>query len=380
MIAGAALSPLALWGSSCALEGFNRVEADAPLGCPHATVPPPPSVTGSGGDIEIIVAVRAFDLGELETDAGSAPVGFDLDRTCTCQGEGPNCTPLADAGADASAHCDAPEGRDNAAARIFKLLTSAFGEDGFGSAFYSAKTEEGAWSVLLRVRGYNGEPDDDRVQFDWYVATNFSAGGNVGAPQWDGEDAWPILSSALNRSESDAGTALDSGVYNPEDTRFTDPNAYVTGGVLVAALPEAEITLSGGVNTISILVSGGTLSATIEPAAVSGGYLLRDAIFGGRWKTSEVFRSLSTYRSNDGKAYCKTDPFYPAAKSTLCGSADILDRPGSPTLYCDSISIGIRFQTFPARIGAILDPAPPSPGCMPAAFSPENDACKPPAP
>lgn len=374
-IAIAALGPVCAWGSSCALDGFHNVDAPpAAEVCPHASAPPPPSVSGAGGDVELVVALRSIDMGEdAAPDAG--PIGLDLDRVCTCQGEGPSCTPRVP---DAGAPCDTEGGRDNAAQKIFRLLVSAFGADSFGSAYYSQFAEQGAWSVLLRVRGYSGEPDDDRVRFDWYISTDYGLGNNGGAPVWGGEDTWPVSSSALNPVQ-DGGTVLDSGAYSLEDPRYTDPNAYVSGGVLVAALPETRLTLAGDPSTMSLTVSGGFITARIEPMpGVGDGWVLRDGMLVGRWTVSEVFRSIGSFRDDDGLPYCTSGVFYQVGKNQICSSADMLDKPGSPTALCDSISFGVRFETYPARLGAILDPPAPTSGC-PGPTDPSNDSCPEPA-
>jgi hypothetical protein len=318
-----------------------------------------------------VVAVRSIDLGEGQPNA---EVGLDLDLTCSCQGEGPTCTPLNDAGP----RCDGPDGRDNAALRIFNVLSSAFGSDAFGSDFYSQQSETGGWSLLMRIRGYNGQPDDDRVRFDWYITTSFALGNPGQQPAWGGNDEWPVSSTSLYPiadAGMEAGTPLDGGTYDLEGVKYTDSNAYVSGGVLVAALPEAELVLAGSINTISVKVSGGFVVAPIEPVpGVGDGFALRDGTLVGRWRVEEVFRSISSFRDNDGMPYCTTGLFYSAGKKQFCASADILDSPGSPTSPCDALSLGIKFQTHPAKLGTILDPAPPTPGCDPAS-DPANDSC-----
>src|SRR5262245_58669574 len=80
--------------------------------CGHVQPPPPPSKTDSGADVELVVALRQFDVGETALRDGPS-VGYDLDALCSCRGDGASCNPPAYARADT---CDGPDGRDNAAA------------------------------------------------------------------------------------------------------------------------------------------------------------------------------------------------------------------------------------------------------------------------
>ncbi|MFW5741602.1 MAG: hypothetical protein ACOC1F_14725, partial [Myxococcota bacterium] len=81
----------------------------------------------------------------------------------------------------------------------------------------------GDWTLLLRVRGYNGLPDDDRVRLDWYIPAEFYVlqDGGKAPPAWDGSDAWPIRTTSLHPPAS--GQPWDA-----DDTKCFDEHAYVT--------------------------------------------------------------------------------------------------------------------------------------------------------
>lgn len=345
IVAAAAVAPTALWAPSCLLDGFERVpamttEEDAgvePSVCTHVTYPPPPPPdTADAGavDLSFTVALRTIDLGE---DPASAAVGLDLDGTCTCLGEGPSCQPVyPDAGQSA---CDLNGGRDNVGTKLFEFMRTAFTASQFGSTFYSQQAEIGRWSVLMRVRHYNGQPDDSQVQLDWYV----SPGLGGAFPVWDGNDQWPVQSDQ----------AIGGDIDQPQ---FTDPAAYVTNYILVAGLPELPMRLGGAVSSIEVYLSGAFLMAEIgaEPDAGDAS-VLRQGTLVGRWTLQNLFRSIGSYRSETGEPYCTDDLFYSAAKQQLCARADILSKPGSPTATCDALSLGMAFNTWPAKIGGLHD-------------------------
>jgi hypothetical protein len=387
----AAAAPLVLWASSCALNGFERVgpgsgggsaetpdsgttgsmidaSTDAPVGCVHATYPELPQGQDGDADIEFVVAIRSVDFGE-ETKAAERLYGLDLDKECTCSGGRRTCQPRT---GDAP-HCDGPGGRDIASADLFKSLQLVAPE--LTSSAYSQSIEDGNWSLLLRVRHYDGQENDSSVTLDWYVTTSFSMQNGSARPAWNGEDRWPLSSAGL--TSPDGGTfSPDSGYDGVEHPRYTSASAYVSSGVLVAPFSEIELNLVGRTHAaIKIKTSGATLMGRIEkqdgPVA---GYALRQGIIAGRWTEQEIFRALSSYRRSDGSAVCTNKPYYAAGKRTFCRALDINEVEGPTSRPCDALSIGVGFEAFPALLGDSYLAVPETPGC-PAAQDPLYDTC-----
>src|SRR5581483_9709741 len=160
--------------------------------CSHVTPPGPPSVKNAGGNIDFVTAVHAIGLGE---QSGSPPIGFDLDRYCTCEGDPPSCQSPKKA-----TTCDEKGGIDDAAVLIVKGLQVAYGgSSSFGSTYFSNKADAGYWSLLIRVRNYNGMMDDDQVEVDLYPAAGSPATTPANMPpQWNGTDEWPVTTSSLS--------------------------------------------------------------------------------------------------------------------------------------------------------------------------------------
>jgi hypothetical protein len=319
--------------------------------CGHARPPDPPAISDAGGDIEFIVAVSSVDFGDASGDPGA--YGYDLDFRCTCQGEGNGCLRENWASADA---CDGPEGRDNITGAFMAKMAALF--DNFGSEDWSAAALAGEWSLLLRVRGYNGEPNDDRVRLDWYVPDQYweDKPDKTYVPAWDGTDTWPLRASTLED---------DTDIETP---KYFDEHAYVSDGVLVGSLTESAFQLSA---EYAVEFNGAFITANI--VQVDNRWGLEEGLLASRWKIDTILAQISRI-SLLGLPLCTNHPAYAGIKAQICAYADIYSGVGGPTTPCDSISTGMRFETAPATFGEIVvDAAQPSP-CEPA-LDPGNDSC-----
>jgi hypothetical protein len=344
----------------CALPSFTLVPPapdaghDAgrpePAGCVIATYPDPPGGTDDGTAIPMVFAIHSIDMG----DNGDTP-GYDLDYFCTCIDDGgPSC---AGASPQISTYCDAPGGVDNQAAKLFQLIELGFGPATFGSEFFSTEAGGGAWSLLIRLDGYNGMPDDPSV-----TVALFPSHGLGSVPKWDGTDVWPVMPASVG----------DGGTSTP---LFTSDGAYVSQGVLVATLPTTQITLAGsGPDTITVQLSAGVLTGKLT--AVNGLWSLKGGVLAARWPIKQIFASLSSYRDNDGNPICTDQSVvYGDAKSVICSDLDILvDGTQPKSAPCDALSIGLGFEADPALLGGVSDAGALTDGCS-AATDPANDSC-----
>ncbi|EYF01098.1 hypothetical protein [Chondromyces apiculatus] len=400
-LALAVCAPLAVWGPGCLLGGFEQVgnapptdndagtdagsDADVEPTCERVLIPEPPDPsTESAGDQGFVVAFRTIDLGE---SPASNPIGFDLDRTCSCQGEGLSCTPLGgEPGLDINdpfregVGCDLGGGVDNAANSIFSIVRLASNGD-FGSSFYSQQIERGAWSILLRVSGYNNSLNDPKVRLDWFIASDFIPPPDPPpdpsippAPAWEGADRWSV------QSDNVMGGDVNAPAYS-------DELAYVADGVLVGAVPSLPIRLGdpGAANggspddmgaTMELTLSGAFIVAELGFVPPSTDFVITKGRVAGRIGLKDVFRGIGSYRDSDQQPYCKDSPFYGTAKSQLCAAADMHLIPAGRTVPCDALSLGIAFTAV--KVQAIMDVAepslPPAASCDPGE-DPAEDCC-----
>jgi hypothetical protein len=328
--------------------------------CPHREPPPPPQVTGVGGTLEFVLAGRSSNLGVSgETDDAGRPlyqdIGFDLDHTCTGEGEGPSCLEPSFAIAD---HHDEVDGIDNAVGA--GLYQFRFPVDPIQASPTSA-------ALLIRVRAYSGGADDDQVQVCLFGGLGLSRPDGGDGPRWDGEDQWTLLPETLDPPFG-AGTP---STYQP---RFCDERAYVSGGTLVAKL--ADALWPGGLNLAPawmMPIHGAVVAGRLSEDA-QGAWRLDDGVVGFRFQVADALVWVARWTIDNNQPVCSQASRYRSSKEGICSSLDIASGADSPSFTCDALSWGVSFQAQPARLGDVGPPSPPLPSCAPG-IDPANDSC-----
>ena len=283
------------------------------------------------------------------------PVGLDLDRTCTC---------ITDKGSCRSEFskedlCDDKNGIDNAGAKLFKSLL-AIGAEGAGSVFYTKMAEQGEWGLLLEISEFNGQADDELVTVSLYPSPGMNS---PEAPGWNGQDVWPITSSALKD-----GVSTNQPIY-------TDTNAYVANNVLVAQIPELQFRFSGPNSNLSIKVRSTTVMGLLEVVGDGLGVRVTKGVMAGYWTMEDVFGGVASLVAN-GQVLCNNGLLlYNQTKGLLCDFIDIaLNPPAEGEVVCNGLSFGMAFETYPAKLGAVVPPEP-EPSLCPEGQSPATDVC-----
>jgi hypothetical protein len=331
--------------------------------CPHASPPDKPKVTNAGGELDLVFAIRHLSFGFSAPD-GPSSIGYDIDRTCTCQGEHQSCLLPSWAPGE---HCDGPEGRDNATGAFFQELNKvapSFGEDA-----WNKDLERGRSTVLIRVQSYNGLADDDQVEMSWYMAakfwaTNENPDGGVAAPRWDGTDAWPVRDvSLVPQPEADGGVSYDVDRPLQRDTK-----AYVSGGVLVGMIPQGMVQVDP---SMIMVFTDPFLTAKLVDKG--GSWELQDGLVAGVWRLDDIFAQLG-FLAIASVPMCVGSPFYGSLKEKICRNADIYHARGTPTTPCDGLSIGMSFSGEAARLGEVLVVGG-DPKLCPPTTDPANDSC-----
>jgi hypothetical protein len=344
----------------------SRVETGPGVvtGCAHRQPPPRPNVAGRGGALDLVFAVSSTFVGVSSyDDAGeslSQGIGYDLDNTCTGEGDGPSC--VEPRWALPEHYRDGVDGIDNTAGKVFSMFRPPPPETAMATATTS--------TLMFRVRGYSGDPDDDQVEVSVYVGLGLAPrqDGRSG-PVWDGQDRWTILPGTLVPL-GDAGTVT----YSVDQPRFRDDGAYVSGWVLVAHF--AEALLPAGLVLAPDALSGirqGIMSGRL--VQVGAGWELQNGVGAERVKLTDVLRTAARYPSpsDPSQPLCKFPVLYQGLKDQFCAYADIASGPDSPSSPCDALSGGSRFQAKQALLGDVGPPASPLPPCAPEV--PEPDTC-----
>ena len=316
-----------------------------PAGCVVRRPPPRPTCDApppSGA--ELIFAVRAVSLTPASTE------GLDLDGWCTASSVSESsCVPTG------SLSPDAVEGIDNSFGTGFAATLRAVYMSGFGTNFDDAVTasnEQGFGNLTLRLRDWNGEPDDQNVALTFATSV---CGGAAGAP--------------ASCPASPTGVSLDwtrdDNVFFPIEEQFTggdpemprifDLSAYVSGGTLVARLPDAAaLALATANGSFTVTLRDTYVIADLDPDG--GG--ISFGIIAGKWPGVDAIQAGFAFGACPGTP---GGDFYGGAVSN---ALDIVaDGPGGAGVPCDAISLAISFTATRATWGPMVPGRPPSDLC-----------------
>jgi hypothetical protein len=356
-VAALAIALLVADGCLAKKSGDDRRPA-----CAHHRPPPPPDVTDGGGSYDLLFVASGYQTGTESWDDAGRPqyqsIGFDLDDTCTGEGEDASCVePVsADGG-----HTDGVDGIDNAFGQIW--WHKATGSD---HALTTANTP----AMMIRVAAYSGQPDDDQVEVSLYVGRYAAPGDGGSEPLWDGHDRWNLLRDMLAPSG-------DGGAPSPDEPRYRDDHAYVSRGVLVAQFPEAQWTPAlANVPNALYQVHGVVLAGSLT--RVGAGWELQNVMAGGRTALPDVFLVAAEFPDLlDGMTVptCQVPADYVKEKQNTCPLVDIASVSDSPLAPCDAVSWGLLFQFKQAAFGEVLSPSVSSLDCPPG-IDPEHDTCE----
>jgi hypothetical protein len=322
--------------------------------------PPESSASDAGTDVpDFWVALRDVLLDQ--GDNQWADIGYNIDNRCTDASNAATtteCIPV-----EGRAHeVDGTRGIDNSFGHnLFPLLDLAF--EGLDLTAIAAELR-GLGNPLLRVRGWNGTLNDNRVQIiltqsvfgtpsnegappDVFVigsAAFLDAEGTIPAPEpiWDGtdyfwgrDDTFAVPAAA---PDLDAATAL-----------VVDNNAYVANGLLVATIPDgAEILLVGDGLGTSVRLSGTVATFSIGALKLDGAASTTVTI-AGRWGYTDLLRTAESV------GVCPSSPTYRTLQTQVTAMQDVLldPRPDNQGTLCDAVSLGITFEAYPANIGGL---------------------------
>ena len=348
-----ATSACAVYGSSLLLPkpdaGASDGGADAAAACVPARWPDRPAQDDpSQGDVEVLTALSSFSF---STDQDASLGGFDLDSVCTCAGEPP--APESCVSSVGAAHCDLEAGIDNSGGQLLYKLSQLGGVLSPDSLTQSIQS--GSGSMLFRVQGYNGQPNDTQVSFSVYPSNGTipDDAGKRPSPDFDGGDKWTVDTNALV-----------GGVAPPYLPSYVDPSAYVAGGVLVAHVDFPFQVGTRSVSSVFVRLKGTVVSAKL---AVSGGRWSLDGMLVGRWPTGNFLTALQGVVDpfDKNQHLCGDSGTYQTIKKQVCRAADVtsnllFDGKGAP---CDAISLTFVFRSSAALFGPAEPATPAAPPC-----------------
>lgn len=331
------------------------VEAGADAGCAHASPPDRPTKDDpavlDGG--ELTFAVNHFDFPPLINDAGPLR-GYDLDRNCTCPAQ-PSCK-------SPKQQCDDDAGRDNVGG--VQLDNFSKFADSFTPGKMNLRLAMGTYGLLLRLRNWNGSPNDTSVEAAIYVSKGTPTIGDGGArvqPKFDGTDVFTVAQSSLLGGVAPPYIPLPDAV---------DTTAYVRDGVLVASGTNVKVELSTndqGLTYLELNLTGAIVTATLTKSG--NGYRLENGVIAGRWPVRKFLTALAPQYDPIGGGYlCGDASTYETIKGLVCQNVDISAalQNDNTNATCDALSVALGFTAVPANFGPVSAGVPLAQPCGPA--------------
>jgi len=319
-------------------------DAPGPGPCPETFPPPRPATDdpSDAGTQAVVVALHTLDFG-IRDDGGAPPLyGYDLDQVFTCcDGGTGSCTPPVTGTRD----CDEPGARDNSGGQLIASL-ALLDPGQFNSTNISANLQVGAYSLLIQLSDYNGQPNDTEVVAGLYASDGIEGVGDAAPPlaKWDGTDVWTI----------DDGFVLSGGDASPLLPNHFDAHAYVSGGVLVMQVNFPIALGTSATGNVAIDLTGGVISGQLVP--VDGGvFRLESGQVAGRWSVPSVLLAVQGLTLG-GQSICPGSSLYSNVKTQICTAADISTDPTQDNKgqACNALSIGFGFTADPAHLGDIV--------------------------
>jgi hypothetical protein len=316
-------------------------DAGPPGPCGSRRPPPRPTGADTGGT-DIAFALRQV---VLDQGAGWVDIGFDVDGLCT---RVPTLARECAAPDGADPPVDGNDGIDNVFGQLLFPTVSLVTPDLEETA--RAEQERGRGLPILRIFGWNGEPDDPRVDVHVVQAVFGAPGGpettpppppmdpSTSLPTWNGDDWFWV------RRDAFVGDDLTRPLLR-------DDNAYVAGGLVVVRLPDR-------IDVVFPAMDYGVLVRLTDAIAVgrisADRTTLEDVVVAGRWSVNDL---LSTAR-NIG--VCPGSAQYNILLNQLDHIADVRSTAGTggPGTMCDAVSLGVGFTGTRMRVAGLADGVP----------------------
>lgn len=368
-----------LTAACAAILGFERLEEDAPVTpvvdgatdapsagdggsdapqdpvCSTVGVPDPPAAQpgGDAGDIEQEFAISSVDFG---LDTSVDPVGLNIDRRCTTSLASSTCKlPSPDQLARA---IDYDGGVDNSGYSLVQQL-SLLGE-AFAPKNINERLQRGEYGFIVRVRNYNGTPNDDAIGVEVYPALRHGVPPSV--PDGGRSDLW-VRDQSYN-------------FVNSSTIRST--LAYVSAGVVVAFFETFEMPLSAPEQTPPtrrMVVKLRDVWMRAQLVKLPDGNDGARGVLAGRWSTLDFLRQVRSLDVPNLGTICKQSFVYLQAKNTLCPGRDVRGRAvdDDKDLPCDAVSAGLAFTAY-AVDTSTSEPPPVIPDpCVEAGIADDDD-------
>ncbi|MGB9338785.1 MAG: hypothetical protein WCB63_06095 [Polyangiales bacterium] len=355
------LTALLLAATACSVYDSSLVEK----GLAGVPVRPPSSTSSEADEVEVIFALRNVSLDQ----SGDRWRRFGLDL------DGSNTKSIVDDAECVAANGHPPLDGDNG-------IDNAFGQYVLPTvASLVACLEDnialhqgcGRGTVLLRLRNWNGTPNDAKVDVSTFSAVDGTSLDDVSDLQWGGDTASSLL---LPGSANEA----PDPAWDGDDYFFVDPSTLITGNLDRPVIWQTDAYVSNG-RVVLPLDAGSTFVFLTGPGSFSiaiNGFMIADISQDGQ----TIEKGLIAGRFPAGKLVGALEPlgvcdetFQGSILGLLTDNLDLHADPnvGSPDDQCTATGIAFSFQGIRARIADTAAPVelPKPDPCAGAGGGPE---------
>lgn len=315
-----------------------------------ASVPerPAPETSSPNDDVEAVFAFRNISLDQ--SGDRWRRFGLDLDGMNTASiGDPAECV-----AADGNPVLDGDKGIDNSFGQ--NVLPTVVGLIACLEDNIALNQGLGFGTVLLRLREWNGTPNDAKVDVSVLSAVDGTSLQDVTGLEWGGADGATLMQPG--------GTGeAPPPAWDGEDVFFVDPSSLVAGQlshplvwktdayirdgrVVLPVDTAATFVFLTGPGYFSISVNGFLLADISED-----GQILEKGLLAGRFSAGELVDTLAPLGICD-------ETFRNGVTSLLTNNLDLRIDPalGSPDEPCTATSVAFSFQGIRAKIADTVAP------------------------
>lgn len=336
-----------------ALDGATQgvTCSNSPTPC---TVPPPPSAQppNTSGSTTVIAMSRVF-LGDTDHQGNKSATawksfGYNLDDLVSRSTDENHCA-LA-SGASPTVKDDGDGGIDNSfGANLVPLMQSMQSDIAASS---NQAISDGSYTEMVKLDNFLAPaqaPDQNGVDGALYAGSKLGS-----APAFDGTDVWPPTYESVVNGDVNAPVV-------------TFPNSYVAGARWVSG-DRTDLTLplymSG--QFIFLPITGAVVTMRVQGTGVSASAV--EGTIAGVLDTEAFIKEFERVAILLVPSLCNSSTLDAFANQIRNASDIMLDGTnGNPGKHCNGISIGIGFDGFGVKLGAVAAAkALPAPACSSA--------------
>lgn len=315
-----------------------------------AQPPPPGPQNPPDGNGSFVFAVQKVFIGDTDRNGlpnqanGWKQYGFNIDSDISTAMSTNLCKPRNNA-PPKNVYPDGDNGIDNSFGR--NILPIALGLSSNFSANVNQAIADGASTYLFDLENLGAGADYGPIISRVYRGSDLG-----GAPQWNGNDAWPIRSDSL-ASSPDLASAL-----------VQTANGYVVDNTWVARFTgKLMVTLDSAGFDFVLPIHNPTIVMVLDAQHQSATFGTISGVIG----TDEMIAELQKIAGAFDPTFCEpTNPTFQSIAAQVAQASDILiDGSQDPTKQCDGISVGLGFDAHRVKLGPVVNVTPPPNPCAP---------------